>query len=202
MIDMPKTRYSLLVRLRDPRDHEAWLQFSSIYRPVVYRLARVRGLQDADADELAQQVMLAVYKAIPTWRRSSPEVRFHHWLRRVIANAIHNVLSRRPRDVATGGTKAFALNSMLIKSGSVEIDSEVETAYRRQLLRRAAQIVCERADDTTWQAFKLTTLDGVAIAEVAKMLCCSVGRVYAARCRIVRRLRDTVRALEAEFNEP
>lgn len=60
MTEIPETRHSLLVRVRDPRDHEAWDQFARIYRPVAYRLARAHGLQDADAEELAQSVLMAI----------------------------------------------------------------------------------------------------------------------------------------------
>ena len=64
MDDDPTTRPSLLVRLRDSRDEQAWGEFVEIYRPLVYRLARRRGLQDADALELVQEVMIKVASAI------------------------------------------------------------------------------------------------------------------------------------------
>lgn len=55
--ESPETRESLLIRVRDLQDRDAWDQFVQIYRPVVYRLARNRGLQDADAQDLAQKVL-------------------------------------------------------------------------------------------------------------------------------------------------
>ena len=60
MQELPETRDSLLVRMRDPRDGQAWAEFVQIYEPVVYRLARGQGLQDADARDLTQQVLMAV----------------------------------------------------------------------------------------------------------------------------------------------
>ncbi len=64
MSQVPETRDSLLLRLADAADHEAWCQFTAIYRPLIYRVARRRGLQDADAQDLAQQVLLSVAGAI------------------------------------------------------------------------------------------------------------------------------------------
>ena len=102
--EFPETRESLLAQVRSPANREAWDDFALIYRPVIYRLARRRGLQDADAQDLAQRVLMAVASAIGSWEKSNESVRFRHWLRRVARNAIVNALSRRPHDRAAGGT--------------------------------------------------------------------------------------------------
>ena len=51
----PVTRHSLLVKLRDPADSAAWGEFLAIYEPLVYRLGRLKGLQDADAKIFARR---------------------------------------------------------------------------------------------------------------------------------------------------
>lgn len=197
MYEVPETRDSLLIRIRNPQDRDAWDQFARIYRPVVYRLTRLRGLQDADAEDLAQNVLMAVAKAIPDWQRSDPNTLFRHWLRRVAKNAIVNALSRQPKDRAGGGTTAMELLKMQ-QDNSDESSVEVDLEYRRQLYRRAAEIVRSRADEVTWLAFSLTMVDGQTIAETARQLDRSEGMVYAARSRIIRRLRNAVRLLEDE----
>lgn len=67
MEQFPDTRRSLLVRLREPTDDVAWAEFIEIYDPLVYRLARRRGLQDADARDLCQEVLRTVARAIDRW---------------------------------------------------------------------------------------------------------------------------------------
>lgn len=197
LADIPETRDSLLLRVKDPRDREAWEEFSRIYRPVAYRLARARGMQDADAEELAQQVLVAVSKAIASWERESPDVRFRHWLLRVAKNAVVNALTRRPKDRAQGGNLAIELHD-LEAVGAVEPSDEIDLEYRRQLFRRAAEIVRSRADEITWQAFWLTAVEGLPVAGVALQLERSEGMVYAARSRIIRRLRNAIQALESD----
>lgn len=64
MAEIPPTRASLLVRLRDPRDASAWTQFVEVYAPLVYGYARKQGLQDADAADLSQEVLRAVAGAV------------------------------------------------------------------------------------------------------------------------------------------
>src|SRR5690349_6553727 len=85
--EFPETRDSLIVQLRSPANRAAWDEFALTYRPVIYRLARNKGLQNADAQDLAQRVLIAVAAAIGSWEKSSGSVRFRHWLRRVARNA-------------------------------------------------------------------------------------------------------------------
>ena len=100
MTEFPETRDSLLVQVRSPANCQAWDEFALTYRPVIYRLARRKGLQDADAQDLAQRVLIAVAAAIGRWEKMNESVRFRHWLGRVARNAILNALSRQPQDRA------------------------------------------------------------------------------------------------------
>ncbi|MEO1524599.1 MAG: sigma-70 family RNA polymerase sigma factor [Planctomycetota bacterium] len=192
MAEAPETRESLLIRLSDPSDRDAWDTFVSIYRPLVYRIARLRGVQDADAQDLAQRVLLSVSKSISDWT-PRPGSRFRHWIARIAKNAAINALQRQPRDRARGGSGyAAALGS--VEQQSIEQLYELE--YRRQVYRRAAEIVRNRADEKTWLAFSLTMVDGLSVDQVAERLAMPPGSVYAARSRMVRRLRDQVQILQ------
>ena len=195
MSEFPETRESLLVQVQSPANREAWDQFESIYRPVIYRLARRRGLQDADAQDLAQQVLIAVSTAIGRWEKTDESVRFHHWLRRVARNAIVNALSRKPHDRAVGGSSA---QELLTEQPEIDPDSEeqIELEYRRELYLRAAQIVSRDVEPETWRAFELTVIGNASIESAAHTLNKSVGTVYAARSRVMRRLREAVQDLE------
>ena len=193
--DFPETRDSLLVQVRSPDNRRAWEQFAMVYQPVIYRLARHRGLQDADAQDLAQLVLMSVAAAIGTWERSSEAVRFRHWLRRVTRNAIINALSRRPWDRAAGGSVAQDLLTAQ-PNPDPQSETEIDVEYRRELYLRAANIVRQDVDPVTWRAFELTIVENHDIASVAVELGKSVGTIYAARSRIMRRLRDAVAELE------
>ena len=67
MTPTPTTRASLLLRLCDSKDHEAWVEFVTLYEPVIYRLLRRHGLQDADARDVMQELLLAVSRSIDRW---------------------------------------------------------------------------------------------------------------------------------------
>jgi len=193
----PETRASLLLQLQEGEDNDAWQQFVAVYRPIIYRLARRRGLQDADAQDLAQQVLVSIAGSIERWRKDDESVRFRHWLRRVAKNAICNALTRRPRDCAAGGTSIQSFLEERVED-SDEFAREIELEHRRELFFRAAAIVKTDVATDTWQVFELAVIDGVPIEQAASRVNKSVGAAYAARGRVMNRLRRLVDEMERE----
>src|SRR5580765_1510744 len=101
--DSPLTRASLLVQLRDGANHSAWQEFINLYGPVVYGFARKRGLQDADAADLMQEVMRSVSGAIGRLDYNPDQGTFRGWLFTITRNKIFNFLSaRRTRPQGSG----------------------------------------------------------------------------------------------------
>ena len=195
MTQFPQTRSSLIAQVRSPEDREAWDQFVVVYRPVIYRMARRRGMQDADAQDLVQAVLMRVAGAIHSFEKLGPETKFRHWLRRVAKNAMATAFTRRPQDAGVGGSEMLEL---LAKQPAIAADIEREFAMEsmREKYLRAASVVKSDFDMNTWQAFELTVVKGQPCDEVAKQVGKSVGAVYAARSRIMRRLREQVQRLQ------
>ncbi len=101
----PTTRASLLLRLRDSQDHEAGMEFVSLYEPVVYRLLRRHAWQDADARDVMQELFMAVSRSIDRWDPAKERGSFRAWLRRVARNLVINWSKQRQRGaIATGGS--------------------------------------------------------------------------------------------------
>ncbi len=191
MISAPTTRASLLLRLGDAQDHEAWAEFVTLYEPVLYRLLRQHGLQDVDARDVMQELFLAVSRSIDRWDPSPQRGSFRGWLRRIVRNLVINWLkSRQRRDVA-GGSDLHALLERLPAADSretVEFDREL----RRARFQQAAQQVQSEVQPSTWTAFVETSVNGMSAVGAAKRLGMSPGAVRVATCRVLARMRTAV----------
>lgn len=198
MDESPETSESLIARVKDPRDAQAWTEFAAIYRPVVIRLAQRRGLQDADAQDVAQKVLLAVAQAIGRWE-PRPNQPFRAWLTKVARNAILNALTRRPPDAGTGlSAVAEQLNQVAQEDAQTTAELVLET--RRELFRYAAEQIRDEFAPTTWDMFWKTEVNGKSVAEVAEELGRTPGAVYVARCRVMQRLRQRVQEVQGEVS--
>ncbi len=194
MSEFPETRDSLLIQVQDPANRDAWDLFARIYRPAIVRIAMARGLQHADAQDLSQQVLMAVASAIGTWEKRDESTRFRHWLSRVTKNAIINALTRRPKDQAVGGSSIEELLREVVDRDEATT-ALLETQLRRELYLQAAEMIKEEFRPESWQAFDLSVTGELTIEEVALRLGKSVGAIYTARSRIMFRLRETIAEL-------
>jgi len=198
MQETPETRASLLVRMRDPQDGRAWSEFAQIYEPLVYRLARGQGLQDADARDLTQQVLMAVAGRVGQWDPDRAHGTFRGWLFRVTRNLMVNLMiNRRRHPPGKGGSDVLRLlNEKTAPAGEESVLFDIE--YRRQVFRWAAQQVRREFREATWDLFWQTCVDGCEIKQTAEQFDVSVGAVYIARSRVLARLREKVEQLEKE----
>ena len=189
---VPDTRNSLILRLPDSRDIDAWDQFVSIYEPLVYRLARTKGFQDADAREIVQEVLVAVSQAVERWDPDPELGRFRDWLFRIARNLMIKFMTRKKyRSIGSGDSGiAELLNQQTVPNNAESAKFDWE--YRREVFRWAADQVRIQVKPNTWQAFWLTSVDCQPVESVAEQLGLTAGAVHIARSRVRGRLRDAV----------
>lgn len=197
MPHVPETRASLILRLPSAADAEAWREFVSIYDPFVYRFARRGGLQDADARELVQNVLLSVARAVGRWRPDGERGKFRTWLFRIARNQLIDLSRKRNVAAARGGTTMLGVLDQLPASNRWTSDN-VMLSHRRELFRFAADRVRATVHESTWRAFWMTAVEDRPADEAARNLDLSVGAVYIARSRVMSRLRDEIKKWEDE----
>jgi len=197
MADAPITRATLIARLGDGRDSAAWGEFIRLYGPVVYGFARNRGLQDADAADLMQEVMRSVARNASKMRYDPARGTFRGWLYTVTRNKIYNFLSsNRNRPRASGDSGAQERLDSIPDKGDPDEDWELE--YQRRLSTKAMDRVKTEFHKATWDAFWKTAVEGLPALEVGTELKMSTGAVYVAKSRVIARLRDEVKLIESE----
>jgi RNA polymerase sigma-70 factor (ECF subfamily) len=191
----PTTRRSLVLRLRDLDDQAAWAEFVDVYEPLVYRLARAKGLQDADARDLCQDVFRAVAGAIGRWDPDPAKGRFRGWLFRIARNLVVDFLAAQARHPR--GSGRTSVHELLLARPAADAGAEAEFAaeFRRRAFHWAAGQVKNEFTESTWRAFWQTGVENRPVAEVARELGMSPGAVYVARSRVLARLRGRVEQL-------
>jgi RNA polymerase sigma-70 factor (ECF subfamily) len=198
MGDPLATRASLLARLGNPSDRAAWQKFVELYGSLVYGFARQRGLQDADAADLTQEVFLAVARVAGRWQYDPREGSFRGWLFGITRNKFARFLQRRgARPLGSGDTST---QRRIAEAPSQEPGPEAawEQEFQHQLLRLAAAQIQGSFSTTTWQAFWGTAVEGKSAGDVAAEIGLSIGAVYVARSRVLARLAEQVRRLQEQ----
>ena len=194
--DSRVTCASLLLRIRQQDDEAAWREFSEIYVPLIYSYACKRGLQHADAADVVQDVLTNLNNAISGFDYQPSRGRFRSYLYTITRNQITKFRSRNAGKAGSGNSEIHRL----LNQAEVPCDDEARwnEEHRWCLFDWATRKVESEFSDTTWQAFVLTALKSRKPAEVASQLEISVGAVYIARSRVIKRVRDVIRIAELE----
>jgi len=188
----PSTKASLLARLRKGTDTSAWRLFVDLYTPLVFRFCRQRGLQDADADEVAQAVMARVFKSIGRFTYDPERGRFRNWLGVV---TVREIARHREQSARPGRGSGAGQGEDLVAQVAGADDSDWLEEFNTPVLTIALARIRPEFDEATWQAFDWTWIGDVKPQIAAARLQRPVAWVYKARFFVLKRLRVEVQFL-------
>jgi RNA polymerase sigma-70 factor (ECF subfamily) len=195
-----ETRASLLVRLRqEPTDQRAWEEFAERYGRLIRAWCQQWGLQAADADDVSQNVLLKLAHHLRTFVYD-PRLRFRGFLRTTAHNACKDYLAGKRRPVAAGADPALfaVLESARARE---DLAARLEEAFDLERLEVAQGRVRRRVEPHTWEAFRLTAVEGLSGADAAAQIGMQVGTVFKAKSKVQRMLREELERLEREEPE-
>lgn len=199
MAEFPDTSQSLIARVKDLTDAAAWAEFLAIYQPVVFRMALRRGLQDADAQDVTQQVFLSVSQAIGGWTPEVGQPPFRAWLITITRNAVTKALTRRKPDVGAGATSVVQLLEAQATDESW-ISAEFVREARMEAMRWAAEQIRPEFSPMTWRLFWESIVLGRSVAEVARETGRTTGAIYMARFKVLQRLKEMVQSVSQHWD--
>ena len=186
---MDTTRASLLVRVRDPQNSQAWRQFDAIYRPMLYRFARARGLDHADAEDIVQQCMGAVQKYIREFDYDPARGRFKGWLRTMLNNRVRNLAKARHEQVAE--SQDFKRPQHREESP----DETFERLWMQEHLRHCLRELESEVESSTFQAYQAYVIEERPVEEVCRELNMTANQLYKIKWRVTQRLGEKMKLL-------
>ncbi len=185
------TRASLILRIQDAEDMAAWDEFATIYGPVVFNFAMSRGFQAADAENLVQEVFLAVANSISNWLERDDRGSFRAWLLRIARNAAVDMITQKAtRSLGRDGSEAQV--HLVNFPEPSELSSALDLAYERMVFQWASERVRASVAEHTWQAFWLTSIEELSVEAAAARLKTRPGNIYFARSRVLARIKELV----------
>lgn len=189
---MSNTPPSLLIRLRDSRDVVSWQRFFEQYWRLIHSFARRCGLSPEDAEDVLQDVVTEVYRAMPAFAYDRSRGTFRAYLRTITQRKVTDHL----RKVARGKSAYEALavqrgngHAPLADPASQAAEEAWERDWQRNLLQICIKHVRDEVEPKTFQAFQLYALDGWSAADAARFLGVSTATIYMAKSRVTQRIR-------------
>ena len=169
----------------------AWEQFVHLYSPLVYMWCRRARLQQADAEDVGQQVFLAVARSIRSFRRDRPGDTFQGWLRTIARSKIAEFFRQQGRNpAAEGGSNGRQRLESTPDLQHLDDGPDSMQQEKQLLVQRALQLMQSEFEDKTWRAYLMLVQDEKSPADTAAALGMTVNAVYLARVRVQRRLRE------------
>jgi RNA polymerase sigma factor (sigma-70 family) len=188
------TRPSLLLRIRDPRDAEAWRTFANLYAPLVFQHCRRKQLQDADATDLTQDVLLVVAQSIRNFVYEPHRGRFRDWLWTITNHRLGRFLARKQQqNAAVVSVEELAVDPIAAS------DVEWTADFNARVLNAALERIRPHFEPATWRAFECAWLENRTAAATADELGVPIETVYVAKSRVLKRLAEEVRLLAEDL---
>ncbi len=187
-----QTSISLMDQLRQsPRNADAWDRFIRRYRPKIYGWCRTWGLQEADAEDVAQEVIAKLAQKMASFQYDRSRC-FRAWLKTITQRALSDFIANRSRAV---GDQSITLLLENLEARA-DLERRIEEIFNHELLELAISRVRERVAPATWDAFRLVAFEGRSGAEAAQLLGMSVASVFVAKHRVQKMLKEEVTRLE------
>jgi RNA polymerase sigma factor (sigma-70 family) len=192
-----QTNLSLLKRLKlSPTDESAWSEFVDRYGDRIFRWCRSWGMQDSDAADVTQVVLMKIARNIAKFDKQLGS--FRGWLKTITHHAWHDLINSRAHTVVKGGEELE--RRLQLDEARDDLARRIESAWDQELMQLATDRVRLRVHPNTWKAFELTAIDELPGEQAADRLGVSITTIYKGKSRVMKMLQDDVRDLErSEF---
>lgn len=189
---MDATRASLLIRVKDPHDADAWREFHDLYAPLLYAYAKARGLGHEDAEDVRSTCYEALVRQLPSFEYDKARGGFKAWLRTLVQRRVIDLLRQR--------TEAHADSQELagVPDPTPAADELWEQSWRRRHLQVCVDRVRALVPEPTHAVFRLLVDEDRSVPEVCRSLGLNANQVYKAKARVLALIREQMALLDPE----
>jgi RNA polymerase sigma-70 factor (ECF subfamily) len=191
---MEATRSSLLIRAQ-AGDAGAWQDLCELYRPLIVGWLHRQLVPDTEIDDLVQEIFVAVVGGLPSFNHSGHRGAFRSWLRTIASNYSCDYWKSPARRAAAPGQDAATAALEQLEDPNSPLNRYWDEEHDRYVLRCLLELAELEFEPSTMRAFRRVALEGASGSEVAGELGLSLASVYAARSRVLRRLRELAEGL-------
>jgi RNA polymerase sigma-70 factor (ECF subfamily) len=200
--DTTRTSASLLGRLcQESADPADWSEFVRRYGPLIYGWCRRWKLQEADAEDVTQNVLVKLAAKLRTFRYD-PSRSFRAYAKTLAHYAWCDYLESRGQPGGAGTGDKGTIDQLDHVAARDELQEQLSDAFDREILEAAMERVRSRVDSRTWEAFRLTALEGFSGAETAARVGIGIAAAFKAKSRVQRMLREDVQRFQEALVQP
>ena len=198
-----QTRLSLLERLRDSGDSDAWAVFYRHYSPLICSFTRKRGCSEQLSNDILQESMVTLMRALPRFQYDPKKGKFRSFLLKIVHNNMVNAFRREQKystvEIEEGPLQRAAQENPITPHDDLEAAWDQE--WEKHLLSLALERVRDRLNERTWRGFKMYVLENQSVEKVCKELGLNANALYQHRNRVIRMLKEEVRMVRAELGD-
>ncbi len=187
---MCETSLSLLERLCQSPENESWNRLADLYTPLIRAWLRRYDVQDSDANDLVQEVLLAVSKDLRKFEHAGQSGTFRGWLKAILINRLRKFWRARDRRPQVRGDSDIDARLAQLGDPASEMSQVWNREHDQYVLRQLMALAEPHFEPTTWRAFRRVALDGAKPDVVAQEMGISRNAVVIAKCRVLSRLRQ------------
>ncbi|MEM7147729.1 MAG: sigma-70 family RNA polymerase sigma factor [Verrucomicrobiota bacterium] len=194
------TRQTLLLKIRDADNDDAWNEFADLYTPVIRNYCALRSVHQQDIPDVTQDVLATVARAIKKFEYDPDKGTFRDWLFIVTRSKVFNHFNKKKKQPQ--GTGRTTIHQLLEEQPDPKEQIDWDLEYKKQMFQWAADKVRPEFKEQTWEAFWQTAVDQVPTDTVAQSIGLSPGAVYVAKSRVIARLRARITTVTGHLDLP
>lgn len=193
----PKTKATLIQRLKEKYDHESWKQFDFKYKSFIYRIIRGLNVQHHDAKDIGQDVVIKAWKKLPEFDYNTRKGRFRNWLAKITSNTVKDFFRKQKANYNNIVCTATQIASCNFTQTDVEKIEEKE--WKEFILEQARKKLARNLSQKS-QKFLELLQEGKSVENISKELKMTPNSIYVQKKRVLEKLKKEIADLETELS--